>query len=51
MLCGEFKCVQNTSGICAVDEGDCMGTLCEDWGECINCHEQDMEECEGLKDL
>lgn len=51
MLCSEFICARNTSGICAVDRGDCIGTLCEDWGECINCQEQDKDDCEGLKGL
>lgn len=51
MLCNEFKCVHEVDNVCQVDidDGECIGDMCENWGECISCRQQDKEECDGLK--
>ena len=51
MLCSGFRCVNLVDDICQVDIDDngCIGDLCENWGECINCQQQDDEKCDGIR--
>lgn len=49
MLCNEFKCGYEVDGQCEADGGECVGDMCENFGECINCQQQEKEECDGLK--
>lgn len=49
MLCNEFKCVDLVDGECDQLETECIGNLCENWGECINCQQLVQEECEGIR--
>lgn len=51
MLCREFKCMDEVDNICQVDtdNGGCIGDMCGNWGECINCQQQADRECEGLQ--
>ena len=37
MLCDNFKCVNLVDDECDQDGGECIGDLCECWGECLNC--------------
>ena len=50
MLCKDFKCkYQDEDGECCQIGGECIGDLCGDWGECLDCKQVDMDECDGLK--
>ena len=49
MKCNKFKCVYEIDGECEADGGECVGDLCENFGECISCQDQDRQECDGLK--
>lgn len=49
MLCDEFQCVYLAERECELVGGKYIGDMCENWGECINCQEQDKDDCEGLK--
>lgn len=49
MPCNEFECVFEIEGICEADTGDCIGDLCENWGECSNCQQQADVDCDGLR--
>lgn len=51
MLCNKFMCVYLENRECEPVGGECIGDMCENWGECINCQQLDQEECEGLKGL
>lgn len=51
MLCNEFRCVYMADGECELADGECIGDMCENWGECIKCQQRDKEECEGLRSL
>lgn len=51
MSCNDFKCVFEIDGLCEADTGNCIGDMCENWGECINCQQQGEDECDGLKSL
>lgn len=51
MLCNDFQCVYLVDGECDQLETECIGDMCGNWGECINCQQQDKEECEGLRSL
>ena len=37
MLCDNFKCVNLVDNEYDQDGGECIGDLCECWGECLNC--------------
>lgn len=46
MTCDNFKCVNLVDGECDQDDGECVGDLCEDWGECLNCQRvTDPDDC------
>lgn len=46
MSCNNFKCVNLVGGECEELGGDCIGDLCENWGECLNCQRTgEDEEC------
>lgn len=49
MLCGEFKCVFLVDGECEPVDGGCIGEMCTNWGECINCQQQADEDCDGMR--
>ena len=49
MQCNKFKCIYECDGECEADGGECVGDLCENYGECITCQAQDQDECDGLK--
>lgn len=49
MRCNKFKCVYKCDGECEPMGGECIGDMCECFGECINCQEQENEECDGFK--
>ena len=49
MKCDKFKCVYEVDGECEPMGGECIGDMCECFGECINCQEQENEECDGFK--
>ena len=49
MLCGEFKCVFWVDGECEPVDGGCIGEMCTNWGECINCQQQADVDCDGLR--
>lgn len=51
MLCDKFMCVYLEDEECEPIRGECIGDMCENWGECINCQQLDQDECEGLKSL
>lgn len=40
MLCNNFECVYLDNGECEEMGGECIGDLCENWGECISCQKQ-----------
>lgn len=37
MQCNSFKCINLVDDECDQNGGECIGDLCEDWGECLNC--------------
>lgn len=39
--CNNFECVYLDNGECEPMGGECIGNLCENWGECLNCQKQD----------
>lgn len=39
--CNNFECVYLVDGECEEIGGECIGDLCENWGECLNCQKQD----------
>lgn len=47
MQCKEFKCVYEIDGECEAVDGECIGDLCENYGECIECQQRDVVECDG----
>ena len=49
MRCDKFKCIYECDGECEAMGTECIGDMCENFGECISCQEQDLEECDGLK--
>lgn len=49
MQCNKFKCVYEYEGECEPMGGECIGDMCENFGECLNCQGQDQEKCDGLK--
>lgn len=49
MQCDKFKCVYLDEGECEAMGMECIGDMCESFGECVICQEQDQEECGGLK--
>ena len=49
MQCNKFKCVYDCDGECDQQGGECIGDMCEIFGECISCQDQDREECDGFK--
>lgn len=51
MLYNKFMCVYLEDEECEPIGGECIGDMCENWGECINFRQFDGEECEGLKSL
>ena len=44
MKCDKFRCVYEIDGEC-----EAVGDLCENFGECITCQQQNRKECDGLK--
>lgn len=49
MKCNNFKCVYEVDGECEAAGGECIGDMCENYGECIGCQQRDQEECDGHK--
>ena len=49
MKCDKYKCIYVVDGECEADGGECIGDMCENFGECATCQELDREECDGLK--
>ena len=50
MLCGEFKCVYlDENDECEATGTECLGDMCDNYGECFSCQEQDHDKCDGLK--
>lgn len=47
MQCKEFKCVYEIDGECEAVDGECIGDLCENYGECIERQQRDVAECDG----
>lgn len=46
MLCDTFKCIHMDGDECAQIGGECIGNLCEDFGECRTCQKlEGPEEC------
>lgn len=46
MKCNSFECIYMDSGECEPMGGECIGDLCENWGECSECQKEDgPEEC------
>lgn len=46
MRCDEFKCVHLDEEECAQLGGECIGDMCEDYGECRTCQMlEGPEEC------
>lgn len=46
MSCNNFKCVNLVDGECDQDGGECIGDLCENWGECQSCQKvEDPGDC------
>ena len=37
MFCDRFKCVNMDGDECSQIGGDCIGDMCEDFGECRTC--------------
>ena len=48
MKCDELKCVYDVDGECDQDGGECIGDMCENFGECTDCQDQDLNDCDGL---
>lgn len=51
MLCNEFNCVYQVDGECEQLGTECIGDMCEEYGQCSGCQQLDREECEGIKSL
>ena len=49
MQCDKHKCIYEVDGECEEQGGECIGDMCENFGECVTCQEQEHEECDGLK--
>ncbi len=49
MQCDKFKCVFECDGECEPLNGECIGDMCENYGECSDCQMLDREGCDGLK--
>lgn len=49
MRCDKFKCIYDVDGECEAEGGECIGGMCECFGECSSCQDRDREECDGLK--
>ena len=49
MQCKDFKCVYKCDEECEANGGECIGDMCENFGEYIGCQMQDQEECGGLR--
>lgn len=49
MQCNKFSCVYEVNGECEADGGECIGDMCENFGDCSSCQQLDNEECDGLK--
>lgn len=49
MKCDKYKCIYESDEGCEIDGGACIGDMCENFGECASCQDQDHEECDGLK--
>lgn len=49
MQCKAFSCVYEIDGECDQIGGECIGDMCENFGECISCQDQDREECDGIQ--
>ena len=49
MSCDKFRCVYECDRECDQMGGECIGDLCEDFGECAACQKLDLEGCDGLQ--
>lgn len=49
MKCDKFKCVYDVDGECEHIGDECIGDMCECFGECTDCQDQDREECDGIR--
>ncbi|MFW5652078.1 hypothetical protein [Acetivibrio ethanolgignens] len=47
MACNKFKCVYEIDGECEPMCVECTGDMCECFGECSGCKQQDWDECDG----
>ena len=45
MKCEKFRCVYEIDGECEADGGGCIGDMCESFGDCTTCQDQNREEC------
>lgn len=46
MICNDFKCVYLDDGECTEVGGECIGEMCENFGECGTCQMlEGPEEC------
>lgn len=48
MQCNKHKCIYLDEGECEELGTECIGDMCENFGECISCQDQDRKECDGL---
>lgn len=47
MKCDKFKCVYLDGEECEAIGTECIGDMCESFGECVTCQDQDHDECDG----
>lgn len=46
MRCNKFSCVYEVDDECEPLGTECIGDMCENYGECSGCQKQDSEECD-----
>lgn len=49
MRCDKFKCVYLDDGECEPMGTEYIGDMCENFGECSGCQDQDHDKCDGFK--
>lgn len=49
MKCNKFKCVYKCDGECEPMGGECIGDMCECFGERTDCQDLYQDECGGIR--
>lgn len=45
MVCNDFKCVYLDENECTEIGGECIGGMCENFGECGTCQIRETDDC------